>query len=387
MPAITKTAALPQDQSQRFTLIAYDVDGYDVPPDWYMRIAGYGSALVKDDLFIEDRFPEKLFSNWETKYETRPSLRSLLASGSGSASTSGQRPSRMANLRPMLGAREQDDAPPPPYSPNPQATGGNAVTVPSRGPESPVATRPDLTREDSRPPPPIPPRPGSQPGPSSIPPSPGVAPAVKLSSRPSLHSPTPPRSPMSPESGPSATTHHGQPHPLPHHLSATQPAPVQSSYPNYMPSPHSPMWNQDNDPASQSNYVPPTAEPLMSNYASFPEPGTPWYPTPDRQPSWPQQDWNYPNQMGPTHFPPPSQHLSGYGYPGGYGDPHAFPGSSPPVNYPYSGSMPHEAPWILEPQQLNPGPPPPPPPRPRELPHCHTPSVRAGDADCRVCMC
>ena len=375
MPAITKAAALPQDQSQRFTLIAYDVDGYDVPPDWYMRIAGYGSALVKDELFIEDRFPEKLFSNWETKYESRPSLRSLLASGSGSASTSGQGPSRMANPRPMLEGREQDDAPPPPYSPNPQGSGVNIVAVPSRGPEPPVATHPDPTREASRPPPPIPPRLNSRPGPSPTLPSLGVAPPppIKLSSRPSLHSPTPPRSPISHESGPSTTTHHGQPHPPPHHLTATQPAPVQSSYPPYMPFPHSPTsWNQDKGPTSPSEYVPPTAQPSMSNYHSLPEPGAPWYPTPDTQPSWPRQDWNFPNPMGPTHFPAPSQPVSAsaYGYPSGYSDPHAFPDSSHrPVDYPYSGSMQPEVPSILEPQQLNPGPPP--PPRSRELPDCH----------------
>ena len=375
MPAITKAAALPQDQSQRYTLIAYDVDGYDVPPDWYMRIAGYGSALVKDELFIEDRFPEKLFNNWETKYETRPSLRSLVAGGSGSASTSaGQGPSRMANARTMLGAgsREQDDAPPPPYSPNPERGGANTVTVPSRGPETPVATRPDLVREESRPPPPIPPRPSSQPpGPPATPPASGIAPAVKLSSRPSVRSPTPPRSPVSHESGPpstfTTTTHHaGQPRrpsPSPHHhLSATtQPpalAPVQSSYPPYMPSPHSPTsWNQDNGPASNTSaYAPP---PSMSNYSSLPEPGAPWYPTPDAQPSWPQQGgWNYPNPMAPAQFPTPSQPMSPYGYPGGYGDPQAFPDSSRPVDYPYS-TMP-EVPAILEPQQLNPGPPPPP---------------------------
>ena len=375
MPAITKTASLPQDQSQRHTLIAYDVDGYDVPPDWYMRIAGYGSSLVKDELFIEDRFPEKLFSNWETKFETRPSLRSLLAGGSGSASTSTststsrQGPSRIADPRPMLGARGQDDAPPPPYSPNPEGNGAGTVTVPSHGPEPPVATRPDIVREDSRPPPPVPPRPSSQQGPSPTPPAPGIAPAVRLSSRPSVHSPTPPRSPVSHESGPSTTTHHGQPHhrdPSPHHLSTTQPAPVQSSYPPYMPLPHSPTWDQDNDPTSTSEYAPPTAQPSMLNYPSLPDPGAAWYPTPDTQPSWSQQDWNYPNPMAPTHFPAPSQHMSPYGYPSGYGDAQAFPDPSQPVDYPYS--MPG-VPAILEPQQLNPGPPPPLPSR--ELPHCH----------------
>jgi len=388
MPAITKTAALPQDESHRHTLIAYDVDGYDVPPDWYMRIAGYGSALVKDELFIEDRFPEKVLRDWETKYETRPTLRALLASGSGSAgSTSGQgRQSYVGNSRTTAETErrtaletedqdQDDDAPPPPYSLNAggSSSGAGVNTVPSRGPEPPAMTRPDHIRQDSRPPPPIPPRPNSRsPTPQF---TSGVAPAVPLASRPSFSSTTatPPRSPVSLEHRPSTTSQHGQAHPSPHHLSATQPGPVDSgpSYPHHMPSPQSPAWHQQHhDSAVASSYTPPTVPPPMSNYPSLPQPGNMWYPSPDTQPAWPPQGGNYPNPMVPTGFAAPGQPLGPgpYGYPNaGYGEPYAFPDPARPVDYPFA--MPQAAP-ILDPRQLNPGPPPPLPSRESPL-SCH----------------
>jgi hypothetical protein len=362
MPAITKTAALPEDESHRHTLIAYDVDGYDVPPDWYMRIAGYGSALAKDELFIEDRFPEKIFRDWETKYEARPTLPALLASGSRHAGTSRQGQSYVGTSRITVetAAQDEDDAPPPPYSPNAAGSSGSARvnSLPSHGPEPPVMTRPDAIRQDSRPPPPVPPRPNSQ---SSRSPTPqitsGVAPAIPLASRPSVATtatPPPSRSPIPLEYGPSTMSHHGKANPSPHHLSATKLSPVEPSYPHHMPSPNSSTWHQHHDSPAASPYAPPTVPPPMSSYPPLPQPGNSWYPSPDTQPAWPQQGWNDPNSMGSTHFPTPGQPQSPYGYPSaGYG---AFSDPARPVNYPLS--MP-QAPPILEPQQLNPGPPPP----------------------------
>lgn len=401
MPAIAKTGALPQDESHRHSLIAYDVDGYDVPPDWYMRIAGYGSALVKDELFIEDRFPEKVLRDWETKYESRPTLRALLASGSGSAGPSGQGQSRVGNSRTTAetGRRtvletvdqdQDDDAPPPPYSLNAggsSSSGGGVNAVPSRGPELPVMTRPDLTQQDSRPPPPVPPRPNSQPGRSPTQQfTSGVAPAVPLASRPSVHSATatPPRSPVSLEHRPSTTSHHGQAHPSPHHLSATPPGPVEPApYPHHMPSPQSPTWQQHHDSAVASSYPPPAVPPPMSSYPPLPQPGNLWYPSPDTQPAWPQQGWNYPNPMAPAppHLPTFGQPLGPYGYPNaGYGEPHAFAEPARPVDYPFA--MPQGAP-ILEPQQINPGPPP--PLHSRESPAAMVMSCPAS-GECRVRM-
>jgi hypothetical protein len=45
---------LPCDEGGKFSLIAGDIDGYDVPPDWYMQIAGYGSSLVKGERNNDD---------------------------------------------------------------------------------------------------------------------------------------------------------------------------------------------------------------------------------------------------------------------------------------------------------------------------------------------
>lgn len=368
LPAIVKTADLPQDESGKFKLIACDIDGYDVPPDWYMRIAGYGSSLVKSERNNDDRFPEKILREWEPKYEVRPIVQSMFAGGSGNASsgTNTQRPSYRNAPRRVAPDREQEDPPPPPYSREPEA-GANVSTVVSPGPEPPISTRPDIPRGGSRPPPPVPPRPSSQAGLSPIShPSHGVAPAIPLASRPSVntppHSPHSPGPPVPPKRGPSPAGYHDKPPSSPHHLSANQSAPMGSLYPHHMPLPQMPsaaQYQTDDYPGAggPSSYTSPAVQFTM------PQPGgDPWYPQPDTQPGWPNQYWNNPNEMPPVHAPPPSQHFGAYSYGGGYDDSVSFPEAGrPSANYGDGYSMP-QTPPILEPQQLNPGPRPPPSP-------------------------
>ncbi len=369
LPAINKTADLPHDEGRKFTLIACDIDGYDVPPDWYMRIAGYGASLVKGERNNEDRFPENVLREWEPKYEVRPTLQSLLVSGSGaSGTTTTQRPSyRNVPRRVAAADREIEEPPPPPYE---REAGGNATVV-SPGPEPPISTRPDVPRGDSRPPPPPPvsARPSFQAGLSPIRhPSPGVAPAIPLASRPtanspphSPHSPGPP--PVPPKRGPSPAAHHGKAPSSPHHLSADHPAPMGSAFPHHMPMPQilsGAQYHMDDSVGGSSSYASPAAQVPM------PPPETPWYSQPNTQPGWANQYLNNPNEMAPIHAPPPppGQHLGAYGYEGGYNDSFSFP-IRPSANYGYS-----QTPPILEPQQLNPGPPPPVSPSRESLPPC-----------------
>ena len=349
LPAITKTANLPQDESGKFTLIACDIDGYDVPPDWYMRIAGYGSSLVKSERHNEDRFPEKELREWEPKYEVRSNLQSVLASGSGSGGTGGStsggtsartQPHRNVQRR-APPDREREDPPPPPYTRD--ADGSTSVrTIVTRGPE--------LPRRDSRPPPPIPPRPDLQAGLSPTSPhSPGGPPPISHASRPTA---TPPHSPA--PRGPSPGAQYGEGPAPPHHLSASHPAPMESSYSHHMPMPLPPTRYQPDESMGPSPFTPPAAQLPM------PQPGSPWYPPPNTQPAWPNQYWNNPSPMAPPGQPP-----GPYGYQSGYNDPSPF-SEAMRANYGYS--TPQTAP-LLEPQQLNPGPPPPlPPSRESSLP-------------------
>ncbi|KAI9445605.1 hypothetical protein H4582DRAFT_1916606, partial [Lactarius indigo] len=199
LPAITKTEDLPHDQDNKFSLIAYDVDGYDVPADWYMRIAGYGSELVKGERHLEDRFPEKELRDWEyshPKTEIRPSLEPTHASGSGihgggSSSAGGEGQS----YEDWLKAEGQGNGQGRSTSTTllaeaEEAAGVQSVTA--QGPPTPTTTRPSQPHTDSRPPPPIPPRHDLQSSPST--PSQndtGAAPPVPLSSRPTSTAPLP----------------------------------------------------------------------------------------------------------------------------------------------------------------------------------------------------
>ena len=340
MPAITKTADLPQDESGKFTLIACDVDGYDIPADWYMRIAGYGSSLVKSERHNEDRFPEKELREWEPKFEVRSTLQSMLASGSGvgrgsgggsgSSGTSARAQPHRNVARRAPPDREQEDPPPPPYSRDVDAGAGVSPVV-SRGP--------DLPRRDSRPPPPIPPRPDLQVGLSPTSPHSPGPPPISHASRPTG---TPPHSPASPKRGPSPA-HQAKSSTSPYHLPASQSAPMES-YSHHMPMPQVPMRYQPED-SGPSSFAP-TAAPF-----TMPQPGGPWYPPQNTQPAWPTQSWNNPNLMAPPGQPP-----GPYGYQSGYNNDFS---EAMRANYGYS--VPQAAP-LLEPQQYNPGPPPPIPP-------------------------
>ncbi|KAI9429613.1 hypothetical protein F5148DRAFT_1155234, partial [Russula earlei] len=281
-------------------------------------------------------------------------------SGSGSGSTGGQAQFSGNVSRFADPAKDENDVPPPPYSPSVEESDG-ATSATLQGPTLPTLTRPSVPRQDLRPPPPVPPRPDSQSShPSSSQYGLNLPPVIPFNSRPKPPSNTLPHSPVSLEHRSPVTGHHDQAHPSSQHLSASQPASVQSSYPHHMPPPQipTPFPHSTGGPGS------PSAQPPMLNYPPMSPPGGPWYPPPNPAYQLSDQDWNYPPPIAPPSFPPPGQPPTPYGYQSGYSEPLPFPGGIRPME-PYGFAMP-QAPSILEPQQHNPGLPPPLRPHPSD---------------------
>ena len=366
LPAITKTEDLPHDDNDKFPLIAYDVDGYDVPADWYMRIAGYGSELIKGERHLEDRFPEKELRDWEyshPKTEIRPSLESLLASGSGtngggSSNTGGGGQSYDEWVKTEGQGKDKEEVPPPPYSLEAEESSVQSVTA--QGPPTPIATRPaPHLVTDLQVPPLVPPRHDSPSGPSRN--NAGTAPPVPLSSRPIsvAASPGASQSHSFGDHGPSQSAHHGQA--TPSNLAASQPVPVGSFYPGQRASTPQPPSQHLQD--TSSSYSRPVVQLPTPSFNPLPQPTSPWSSQSSTQPMWPPQDWNYPSQpLPPSRFPVPPTQVQ-YGYTSGYSESISFPEAMRPVGLgDYGLTMPQATP-NLESQQLNPGPPPPLQPR------------------------
>jgi hypothetical protein len=377
LPAITKTEDLPHDENDKFPLIAYDIDGYDVPADWYMRIAGYGSELVKGERLLEDRFPEKELRDWEyshPKTEIRPSLESMLASGSGinsggSSSAGGGGQSYEDWVKTEGQGKHKEEVPPPPYSLEGEES-ARMQSVTAQGPPAPISTRPEPPHTGSQQPPPVPLRhdsPSSPPAPSQN--DAGAAPPVPLTSRPTsvAASPGPSQSLSLLEHSSSQSPYHSQATSF--NLAAPQLAPLRSSYPGqHTAAPQPPSQYSQDTSADSSSYTRPLVQLPTPNFTPLPQPASPWSSKPSTPPGWPPQDWNYPSQpLPPSRFPVPPVQVP-YGYPSGYGDSISFPEAMHPVGpAEYGFTMPQATP-ILVPQQLNPGPPP--PLQPRESRNC-----------------
>ncbi|KAG7439521.1 uncharacterized protein BT62DRAFT_976782 [Guyanagaster necrorhizus] len=104
MPIVSKKSMLPQSDKYRF--MALDEDGYDLPPDWYMRICGFAAEGLRSERLIHETFPVKeLEDYWSTrpKYEEDPEKKEV---------DGGQ--AYQAWLFTQKG--QKDELPPPPYS-------------------------------------------------------------------------------------------------------------------------------------------------------------------------------------------------------------------------------------------------------------------------------
>ncbi|KAJ7751879.1 hypothetical protein DFH07DRAFT_921881 [Mycena maculata] len=408
LPVVEKKRLLPEHE--RWPFMALDEDGYDLPGDWYMRIAGFAAEGLRSERRIFDSFPSKELQDYwaaRPRYEDAASLPSSSASASYSASTYSA--STTASTAAAAASTAAGAAP------SPSSSNANAGT--SLRSASPAYGRFGF-------------RPVSCARRISISAAPGVGHSASLSARPRPPTQGPslrPDSSSAPRpTTPSYASYPGNPAPggggyaasppPPHGPRPTTPgypgqarppgAPHHASYPTQFPTPNP---NPNGPPASfpGSSYNPPPGPPPGPGLPSPEIPGPSFPPGPmASQHPYPSPPHGPNAYAGPQAFPAP--HPQGYSPPAGppypqagpsfppgaggpgpdnayfYQQPHfpspgAGPGYSPPPgdmynNYgqqpqgpwaPGHGPMPHQpgygAPVSYGPGGPNPAPPPPPP--------------------------
>ncbi|KAF8236974.1 hypothetical protein L208DRAFT_1432071 [Tricholoma matsutake] len=144
MPVVSSKRLLPS--SDYFPFMSLDVDGYDLPSDWYMRICGLAAEGLRKERRIHDSFPSKeLQDYWSTRprhqiIDERTNKMDFVSGGSVSESSSlpesgarerGEESSGSGTGQQGEGAgrdgqtyegwlatqrEEREDQPPPPYS-------------------------------------------------------------------------------------------------------------------------------------------------------------------------------------------------------------------------------------------------------------------------------
>ncbi|KAK7064967.1 hypothetical protein R3P38DRAFT_2491582, partial [Favolaschia claudopus] len=91
LPVVEKKRQLPEHET--FPFLSLDEDGYDIPSDWFMRIAGFAAEGLRSERRIHDTFPSKELQDfWSTrpKYEDEStSTSSSFGAGASSSSSSG----------------------------------------------------------------------------------------------------------------------------------------------------------------------------------------------------------------------------------------------------------------------------------------------------------
>lgn len=283
MPVVEKSRMLPE--SDKFSFLALDEDGFELPSDWYMRICGFAGEGLRSERLIHETFPSKeLQDYWSTrpKYGEKadPSVSSGSTNSEGDASTESSAVSQYQAWLAKLPTHKDDEPPPPPYtleadepstsspqsSAGPSSSLGPGQEVPVTHSQSPAVvqttvntlatevSRVDLNSQNSRPTrpmsltpgvrpstvaPPLPPRTSSQ-GPAQCPtsmifsqnPSPAVPPRPNYQSRPqsrpstsSGHSSLPSSPPEVPPQWPPADWNVGENRPQPSY--APRPHPQQ----------------------------------------------------------------------------------------------------------------------------------------------------------------
>ncbi|KAL1746208.1 hypothetical protein HDZ31DRAFT_62466 [Schizophyllum fasciatum] len=130
LPVVEKTRNLPKSEGDKFEFLALDADGYELPSDWYMRIAGFAAEALRSERMVHDSFPVKELQDYwagRPKYESGPRRRETLdmIAGAGSSSASGSvfgggggASGGGQSYEEWLAANKEvkDEAPPPPYS-------------------------------------------------------------------------------------------------------------------------------------------------------------------------------------------------------------------------------------------------------------------------------
>ena len=366
MPVVSKKRQLPVHEKYNF--MALDEDGFDLPSDWYMRIAGFIAEGLRGDRIVHETFPSKeLEDYWSTRprYEDTPDP---YASGkknqswedwqklAGEKGAADEPPPPPYSLEagepsippaeagpsgsgpPLVAPRPEDptqSTSPPPVGPRPEVVAaavgvaGALNAPPGRSPEQPLvplASRPSISRPpiagpSGSGPPPIPARSRPQPPPIAPRPSTDASGLADDLSRTHISAPTSPRT-DAPQQYPARPI--SPPSNRPPSTCANAP------FPGYTPT------------SFQSSHNAPPGEPQRQDSASstfFPEPSTsapsvhPPSPTagPWAQTTWPPPEWGAPV---PAPAPP-----------------------SPTLAVPYTPYQPH---------RHRPHSPPPPSPRPHQ---------------------
>ncbi|KIP03504.1 hypothetical protein PHLGIDRAFT_94670, partial [Phlebiopsis gigantea 11061_1 CR5-6] len=107
MPVVSKKRQVPKHDKYEF--MALDEDGYDLPPDWYMRISGFIAEGLRGDRIIHETFPSKELDDY---WSTRPRYEEKDEAG-----VSGKEKSQSwEEWQKMEGEKGQDEPPPPPYT-------------------------------------------------------------------------------------------------------------------------------------------------------------------------------------------------------------------------------------------------------------------------------
>ncbi|KAJ7223466.1 hypothetical protein GGX14DRAFT_658206 [Mycena pura] len=159
LPVVEKKRLLPE--SEKWPFLALDEDGYDLPSDWFMRVAGFAAEGLRGERRIHDAFPSKeLQDYWGTRPRYEPDATAAAASGAarqasvagassagadaGAEAEAGQR-AREAKAQYEAWAEEQrrkeaegEEAPPPAYSLEAEADGADTAPVAQQQQLAPV---------------------------------------------------------------------------------------------------------------------------------------------------------------------------------------------------------------------------------------------------------
>ncbi|KAL1710670.1 hypothetical protein EV121DRAFT_251500 [Schizophyllum commune] len=180
LPVVEKSRNLPKAEDDKFQFLALDADGYDLPSDWYMRIAGFAAEALRSERMVHDSFPVKELQDYwagRPKYESQAKRSETMdmiegagASGSGSGFGGGGGGSGGGqSYEEWLAANKEikDEAPPPPYTLEAEdepAGAGSTDTIVSQPAASSQglseasipSTAPATTRPGASPPPSVP---------------------------------------------------------------------------------------------------------------------------------------------------------------------------------------------------------------------------------------
>ncbi|KAH9836626.1 uncharacterized protein C8Q71DRAFT_50623 [Rhodofomes roseus] len=317
LPVVSHKNQLPVLDTHRF--MALDEDGYDLPPDWYMRICDFAAESLRGERIIHDTFPHKeLQDYWSTHPRFEDKREDPVASGSGSHFQPGFDPDKPDN---------GDDLPPPP----PYSLEDDFVAAST----SSLSAQPSVTRHTSA----GPPLPSKSTRPHDVPGDPSLTraasvgssststttsgvggPPVNTSSRPPPVPPPVPSDanrPVSAASIDALADQFGRQSSI-HGSHAPRPAPP-PMHPTHAPAPH-PYGPPPSSPSAYAQSWASPSPPPPAGWSQAPWPPPQWGAGPP-QPHGPPSPWAYPGEAYRN------QHAYGYGQPPGpgYGMPNAPP--------------------------------------------------------------